>query len=189
MVDFCDNYNIKLGHSTTYYPQGNGLAESSYKYLINIIKKMFEANKNNQHKNLVNSLWANGVSSNKSIGMSPFQSVYGVDIVFPTSLQVSVMKLLQEVGSEENDVQCQINQMIHLQQTRDEVFQNTSKLHENIKKVYDHKKKENDFNIGDVVLHWDARNEGKGKHGKFENLWKGPYKISTSREKHAFLLE
>ena len=69
--------------------------------------------------------------------------------------------------------------MIHLQQTWDEVFQNTSKLQEMIKRIYDWKTKEDDFKIGDVVLHWDARNEDKGKHGKFENLWKGPYRIYT----------
>ena len=28
MIDFCHRYQITLGHSTTYYPQGNGLAES-----------------------------------------------------------------------------------------------------------------------------------------------------------------
>ena len=53
--------------------------------------------------------------------------------------------------------------MIHLQQTRDKVFQNTSKLHERIKKIYVWKTKEDDFKIGDVVLRWDARNEHKGK--------------------------
>lgn len=69
--------------------------------------------------------------------------------------------------------------MIHLQQTREEVFQNTSELQENIKYIYDCKTKEDNFNLGDVVLRWDARNEEKGKHGMFENLWKGPYKISA----------
>jgi transposase InsO family protein len=29
MEKFCRNYNITLGHSTSYYPQGNGLAKSS----------------------------------------------------------------------------------------------------------------------------------------------------------------
>jgi len=43
--------------------------------------------------------------------------------------------------------------------------------------------------LGDVVLHWDARNEDKGKHGKFENLWKVPYKISAFRGNNSFLLE
>jgi len=99
------------------------------------------------------------------------------------------MKLLQEVGSEENDIQCRINQMIHLLQTRDEVFQNTSKLHERIKRIYDSKTKEDDLKIRDVVLHWDARNEDKGNHGKFENLWKSPYQISTFRGKNYFLLD
>jgi len=29
MIEFCNRYHITLGHSTTYYLQGNGLAESS----------------------------------------------------------------------------------------------------------------------------------------------------------------
>eukprot|EP00253_Pinus_taeda_P016379 PITA_16379 len=186
MTEFCDKYNIKLGHSTTYYPQGNGLVESSNKSLINIIKKMLEANKKNWHKKLINALWADWVSSNKSLGISPFQIVYGVDTIFPSSLEVPVMKLLHEEGSEDNDIHCRINQLIHLQQTQDEVFQNSAKLHERIKRIYDWKTKEYDFKIGDVVLRWDARNKDKDKHGKFENLWKGPVEAlkigSTTRE-------
>ena len=27
MIDFCNKYQITLGHSTTYHPQGNGLAK------------------------------------------------------------------------------------------------------------------------------------------------------------------
>lgn len=80
------------------------------------------------------------------------------------------MKILQELDSETNDIQRRINQMNHLQQTREEVFQNTSKLQEKIKKIYDRKTKEDNFNLGDVVLQRDARNEDKGKHGQFENL-------------------
>eukprot|EP00253_Pinus_taeda_P035115 PITA_35115 len=47
MINFCHKYHITLGHSTTYYPQGNVLAESSNKSLINIIKKVSEENKKN----------------------------------------------------------------------------------------------------------------------------------------------
>ena len=78
--------------------------------------------------------------------------------------------------------------MIHLQQTREEVSHNTIQLQENIKKIYDLKTKVEKFQLEDVVLRWDARNEDKGKHGKFDNLWKGPYKISAYRGKNAFLL-
>lgn len=45
-------------------------------------------------------------------------------------------------------------------------FQSTSNIHEKIK-MYDRKTKADNFNIEDVVLWWDARNEEKGKHIKF----------------------
>ena len=105
MIEFCDKYQITLGHSTAYHPQGNGLVESSNKSLVNIIKKLLEINKKYWHKKLVNALWAYRVSQKKSIGMSPFELVYGVDTVFPTSLAVMVVKLLQEAGSEDDHLQ------------------------------------------------------------------------------------
>eukprot|EP00253_Pinus_taeda_P030785 PITA_30785 len=94
MIEFCYKYNISLGHSTAYHPQGNGLAESSNKSLVNIIKKLLEISKKGWHKKLINALWADRVSQKKSIGMSPFELVYGTDTVFPTSLAVLVVKLL-----------------------------------------------------------------------------------------------
>jgi hypothetical protein len=38
------------------------------------------------------------------------------------------------------------------------------------------------------VLIWDARNEDEGKHGKFDNLWTGPYMIQAFRGNNVFLL-
>eukprot|EP00253_Pinus_taeda_P011022 PITA_11022 len=189
MVEFCHKYHIILGHSTTYHPQGNGLAESSNKSLGNIIKKLLEINKRSWHKRLVNALWVDRVSQKKSIGTSLFELVYGVDTVFPSSLAAPVVKLLQEADSEEDPMQRRLNQMVHLQQTREEVFKNTSKLQEKIKKTYDRKAKVDKFQVDDVVLKWDARNEEKGKHGKFENLWKGSFKIAAYRGQNAFLLK
>lgn len=45
LVDMCESMGITLVHSTSYYPQGNGLAESSNKSLVRIIKKLLEDNK------------------------------------------------------------------------------------------------------------------------------------------------
>jgi len=42
IIDFCSKYQITLEHSTAYYPQGNGLVESSNKSLVNITKKLLE---------------------------------------------------------------------------------------------------------------------------------------------------
>ena len=78
--------------------------------------------------------------------------------------------------------------MIHLQQTREEVFNKTRVVQGNKKKIFDKQTKEDDFELGDLVLKWDARNEDKGKHGKFDNLWTGPYMIQAFRGNNAFLL-
>ena len=66
---------------------------------------MQEANKRNWHRKLINTLWEDRVSNKKSIGMSPFEFVYGTDAVFPTSLTIPVMRSLQEVGIEDDDNQ------------------------------------------------------------------------------------
>jgi hypothetical protein len=68
---------------------------------------------------MVFALWADIMTTKRSIGMSPYQLVYGNKVVFPTSLGVPIMKLLQEMQAESNDSQRGINQMIHLQQSRE----------------------------------------------------------------------
>ena len=45
MVAFCEQNGIVLKHSTPYYPQGNGLAESTNKNRIQSIKKLLSQNK------------------------------------------------------------------------------------------------------------------------------------------------
>jgi hypothetical protein len=79
--------------------------------------------------------------------------------------------------------------MIHLMQSREEVYNRTQVIQEGIKRIYDKRNKEDDFELGDLVLKWDSRNEDKGKHGKFDHLWKGPYTIQAFRGNNAFLLK
>jgi hypothetical protein len=96
MISFFQNYNIVLSHSTAYYPQGNGLVESSNKSLINIIKKVLNENKKSWHVHLKYALWENRIGTKKSIGTSPFQMVYRTDMVLPINLSLPVMKLWQD---------------------------------------------------------------------------------------------
>src|ERR1700759_1159630 len=137
MISFFHKYHITLGHSTAYYPQGNGLAESSNKILINIIKKVLEENKKNWHKKIVNALWADRLTTKRSIGVSPYELVYGLEAKFPSSLGIPIMKLLQESQAEPNDMQRRVNQIICLQQTRDQVYNRVQILQEKLKKAFD----------------------------------------------------
>jgi hypothetical protein len=82
LIMFCEKFRISLIHSTPYYPQGNGLEESSNKSLINIIKRLLEDNKKASDSNLKFSLWADRVTTKRSLGLSPFHILYGMEAIF-----------------------------------------------------------------------------------------------------------
>jgi hypothetical protein len=137
MVNFCQKYNIVLGHSIAYYPQGNRLAKSSNKRLITIIKKVLTENKKAWHIHLKYALWENCISTKKSIGMSPFQMVYGNDVVLPINLTLPMMKLWQDTKEELNDVTKRINQLVEVQQNRVEVDEKLQRYQDNMKALFD----------------------------------------------------
>lgn len=100
MIELCNKYNIILMHSTPYYPLGNGLIESFNKSLVRIIKNLLVENKISWDYKLKFALWANRISTKKSIGTSPFQLIYGIDAVIPVQLGMSIMKIFHEDGEE-----------------------------------------------------------------------------------------
>jgi len=63
LVSLCEHYGIQLTHSTTYYPHGNCLTESSNKCLVRIITKLLEENKKSWDSKLKFSLWTDMVVS------------------------------------------------------------------------------------------------------------------------------
>ena len=129
------------------------------------------------------------MTTKRSIGTSPYELVYGMEARFPSSLGIPVIKLLQEIQAEPNDIQRRINQTIHLQQTREEVYQRTQVLQDKLKRIFDKRTKAEDFFIGSKVLRWDSRREDKGKHGKFNFLWKGPYLIYVVQGNNNYFLK
>jgi transposase InsO family protein len=122
LVKFCEKFEISLIHSTPYYPQGNGLAESSNKSLIKLIKKLLEDNKRAWDSKLKFSLWADQVTTKKSLGISPFQLVYVIEFIFPTQLALSMENFLQDFEGEPNHVVRRIHQVVEVQQIREQVM-------------------------------------------------------------------
>lgn len=121
------------------------LAESSNKSLVRIIKKLLTENKKAWDSNLKYALWADRVSTKKSIGTSPFQLVYGIDAILPVHLSLRVMKFLQDEIEETNDVQRRIFQLVELQQHREAVNETSQQFKENMKRVFDKRAKQDSF--------------------------------------------
>ena len=63
------------------------------------------------------------------------------------------------------------------------------RLQKYMKTLFDRKTKDREFLLGDLVLIWDARKEYSAKHGKFDHIWYGRFRVATSEGKNSFLLE
>jgi len=72
MITLCQDYGIELVHSTTYYPQGNGLAESSNKTLVRIIKNMLDQNKQAWDSHLKYALWTDRIDTKDQLVLPLF---------------------------------------------------------------------------------------------------------------------
>ena len=79
-----------------------------------MIKKLLQENKRAWYTKLKFALWADRISTKRDLGTSPFQLVYGLDVVFHASLGLPVMKYLQEQESEPNANQWRVNQLIEV---------------------------------------------------------------------------
>jgi hypothetical protein len=189
LIKFCGQFWITLIHSTPYYPQGNRLAESSNKRIINIIKKLLEDNKKAWDLKLKFSLWADRVTVKISSGISPFQLVYGAEAVFPSQLALLVAKFFQDYQGESDHMIRRIQQLVEVKQTQEQLVDNAYDHQLKIKKAFNKKVNKKDFQLGDLVLNWDARRQDKGKHGKFEYLWVFPFKFSKVFSNNTFKLQ
>ena len=99
------------------------------------------------------------------------------------------MNFLQEQDTESNPIQRRINQLVEVQQIRDQVVDKAQIFQDKVKRSFDRKAKLDDFQQGDLVLKWDAWHEDKGKNGKFNHLWKGPYQIVENQEENYYVLQ
>eukprot|EP00253_Pinus_taeda_P001726 PITA_01726 len=180
LTEFAINKSIHVRYATNYYPQGNRVAESSNKNLIRIIRKSVADNQRNWHNALTNALWANRVIPKVALGNSPYFLVYGQEAILPPNVTLPSLQLSQASrGTPLALLQERINQLMRLEELRDKArikFKN----HQMIVKIWfdhHHLARDNDFQIGELVLKWDKLNEPKGKHMKFQHLWLGPFQV------------
>ena len=82
---------------------------------------MLSQNKRSCDSILKYALWADRITIKKEIGTSPFQLVYGTDVVFRVQLGIPVMKFLQDNQEEPIDIQRRVYVLIELQQDRESV--------------------------------------------------------------------
>ena len=115
IVEFALKYNITLKYSTNYYPQGNGVVESTNKNLLWIIKKTIVENQRDWHNALDTALWANRVTPKNSLGKYPYFLVYGKEAILPQNIYFPSLQLAQSsCGLSSNFFQNKIHSLLKL---------------------------------------------------------------------------
>ena len=87
-----------------------------------------------------------------------------------------------------DDMQMRMDDVMKLEETRRDSSDRNAKIQLQMKHLYDKRATKRKFNIGDLVLMWNARIEDKGKHHKFDPILLGPYSISDMHGEDSYLL-
>ena len=120
LTEFSIDKSIRIRYASHYYPQGNGVVESSNKNLICIIHKSIAENQRNWHNALKNSLWAARVTPKVVLGNSPYFLVYGQEAILPPNIAFPSLQLSQASrGTPSTLLQKRINQLVRLEELRD----------------------------------------------------------------------
>jgi hypothetical protein len=96
VCEFVESLKIKLLSSLSYYAQANGQAESSNKTLIKLIKKKIEKNPKRWHKVLSKVLWAHHIFKYSATKVTPFQLVYGQEVVLPMEVNLDALQIARQ---------------------------------------------------------------------------------------------
>jgi uncharacterized protein YabN with tetrapyrrole methylase and pyrophosphatase domain len=89
------------------------------------------------------------------MGKSPFQQVYGLEVVLPIQLDLPVMKLLHDVVSEPDKIRKTIHQLLEVQDKMNKIYDKFKGHHQRMERIFDKKAKPRGFQVGDVNPTWD----------------------------------
>jgi hypothetical protein len=135
-TEFCGEYVIVMGQSSNYYPQGNGLAESTNNTLIRMLKKIVDKNQRNWHLKLIDALWESRVTPKYSTGMSLYTLVYGKEGKMTIILELNALTFVVNTEDAEyfSPMKKRVNQLLKLEEERSNAMNGTSQRQQSIKK-------------------------------------------------------
>jgi transposase InsO family protein len=94
--EFADSLKIKLLNSSPYHAQANGQAEASNKSIVKLIKRKIEEYPRRWHEVLSEALWAHRVSKHRAIQVTPFELVFGQEVVLPVEVNLQAHRITSQ---------------------------------------------------------------------------------------------
>jgi len=136
---------------------------------------------------LFSALWAYRTYVKTSISFTPFQLVYGLEVVLPIECEISLLKLVIELLPNTNLEEERLLYLTWLDETRRDVATDNEAHKKQVKIQYDKTVKPCAFSKGYLVLVYDQRHDELGV-GKFQCMWLGLYIVKHVLQKGAYEL-
>jgi hypothetical protein len=175
--DIADKYKIKHQKSTPYHPQANGQVESTNKTLESIMTKTVQMHRKDWSDKLNEALWAYRITWKNSIGFTPYQLVYGKQVLLPIEFQIHTFKLAVDLGIDLSKAQKErIMQLNQLDEMRQAAIEHNILIQQQRAHWHDKFIKKKQFKVGDWALLFDSK--FKNFKAKFTTHWLGPYEVA-----------
>lgn len=91
-------YQITHQKSTPYHLQANGKVESTNKVLETILTKIVKLHKNDWSNQLSKALWSYRITWRNTNGFSPYELVYGKQVLLSIEFEIKIFKMAAELG-------------------------------------------------------------------------------------------
>jgi hypothetical protein len=85
------------------------------------------------------------VTTKRSLGVSPFQLMYGVEAIFTSQLTLPVEKFLQDYQGESDDMIRRMQQLVEVQKTREKILDKEYEHQQKINQYFYRKVRKQDF--------------------------------------------
>ena len=126
MEKLMEEYKIKHRTSTPYHPQANGQVESTNKVIEGIITKTVHLHRRDWAERLPEALWAYRTTWRNTTRHTPYELVYGKEVLIPIEFQVRTFKMALQLGMDLSEAQKHILEPLNeLDEIRQEAIQRT----------------------------------------------------------------
>jgi len=114
MVELTAMLGLSHDSFTSYYLQANGQVEAINKVLKRMLQIMIGVHKRNWNLILYSSLWVYRTLVRNATGFTPFQLVYGMEVVLPIQCEISSLKLTIDLLPDTSEEEACFLELIHL---------------------------------------------------------------------------
>jgi hypothetical protein len=150
--EYTNSLGIKLLNPSPYYALANGQAEVANKGIIKLIKHKINENPKRWHMILNEGLWAYRMACHGATKLSPYQLVYGHDVVLPCELKTGSRRTSLQDQLSTNDYSVMMKETLErLAGNRLRTLENIEKNKKRIVRWFDKKVKVKEFAEGDQV--------------------------------------